>query len=406
MGEIEVIEGSITSPKGFLASGIFAGIKKSKKDLALIYSEKKANAAAAFTTNKVKAAPILLDMKNIEDGEAQAIVINSGNANACTGEKGYEDAIKMAKKTAEVLRINEDDVLVCSTGVIGVPLPMDKVLTGIELAAQNLGKDGGNDAAQAIMTTDTFTKTLALKFDIDGKTITMAGMAKGSGMIHPNMATMLSFVMTDANITKTALNKALKESVQKTYNMISVDGDMSTNDTVIILANGEAQNKLIEENTHEFDIFYKALELVNKTLAKLIAKDGEGATKFMEVNVVNAKCENDARLAAKAVVNSSLVKTAIFGEDANWGRILAAVGYSGIDFDFNSVDMYLKSIKGEIKVCENGGYIYFDEEHAKEILKEKEITITIDMKAGEHSATSWGCDLSYEYVKINGSYRT
>lgn len=406
MGEIEVIEGSITSPKGFLASGIFAGIKKSKKDLALIYSEKKANAAAAFTTNKVKAAPILLDMKNIENGEAQAIVINSGNANACTGEKGYEDAIKMAKKTAEVLRINEDDVLVCSTGVIGVPLPMDKVLTGIELAEKSLGREGGYDAAQAIMTTDTFTKTIAVKFYIDGKAITMAGIAKGSGMIHPNMATMLSFITTDANITKTALNKALKKSVQKTYNMISVDGDMSTNDTVIVLANGEAQNKLIEENTKEFDIFYKALELVNKTLAKLIAKDGEGATKFMEVNVVNAKSEEDARLAAKAVVNSNLVKTAVFGEDANWGRILAAVGYSGIDFDFSKVDINLKSIKGEIKVCENGGYIFFDEEYAKEILKEKEITITIDMKAGEHSATSWGCDLSYEYVKINGSYRT
>lgn len=406
MEELEILEGSIELPKGFLASGIFAGIKKSKKDVALIYSEKVANAAAVFTTNKVKAAPVLLDMKRIEKGIAQAIIINSGNANACTGEKGFEDAVNMAKKVSQLLKIDEENVLVCSTGVIGAPLPMEKVLKGIEAAAENLSTEGGYQAAEAIMTTDIFLKGVTAKFVIEGKIVTMTGFAKGSGMIHPNMATMLSFVLTDANITKTALNKAFKETVDKTYNMISVDGDMSTNDTAIILANGEAQNKTIEEGTHEFDVFYKALEHVNKTLAKLIVKDGEGATKFMEVNIVNAKTEKDARLAAKSVINSNLVKTAIFGEDANWGRILAAVGYSGADFDVNRVDIYLKSVKGEIKVCENGGYIFFDEALAKEILKEKEITVTVDMKAGEYSATSWGCDLSYDYVKINGSYRT
>lgn len=406
MEELEILEGSIELPKGFLASGIFAGIKKSKKDVALIYSEKVANAVAVFTTNKVKAAPVLLDMKRIEKGIAQAIIINSGNANACTGEKGFEDAVNMAKKVSQLLKIDEENVLVCSTGVIGAPLPMEKVLKGIEAAAENLSTEGGYQAAEAIMTTDTFLKGVTAKFVIEGKIVTMAGFAKGSGMIHPNMATMLSFILTDASITKVALNKAFKETVDKTYNMISVDGDMSTNDTAVILANGEAQNKIIEEGTHEFDVFYNALEYVNKTLAKLIVKDGEGATKFMEVNVINAKTEKDARLAAKSIVNSNLVKTAIFGEDANWGRILAAVGYSGADFDASRVDIYLKSVKGEIKVCENGGYIFFDEALAKEILKEKEITVTVDMKAGEYSATSWGCDLSYDYVKINGSYRT
>lgn len=406
MEKLEILEGSIELPKGFLASGIFAGIKKRKKDVALIYSEKVANASAVFTTNKVKAAPVILDMERIKKGVAQAIVINSGNANACTGEKGFEDAVNMAKKVSQLLKIDEENVLVCSTGVIGVPLPMEKVLKGIEAAAENLSTEGGYQAAEAIMTTDTFLKGVTAKFVIEGKIVTMTGFAKGSGMIHPNMATMLSFVLTDANITKTALNKAFKETVDKTYNMISVDGDMSTNDTAIILANGEAQNKTIEEGTHEFDIFYRALEHVNKILAKLIVKDGEGATKFMEVNIVNAKTEKDARLAAKSIVKSNLVKTAIFGEDANWGRILAAVGYSGADFDASRVDIYLKSMKGEIKVCENGGYIFFDEALAKEILKEKEITVTVDMKAGEYSGTAWGCDLSYDYVKINGSYRT
>ena len=406
MEEFKILEGSIELPKGFLASGTFAGIKKSKKDIALIYSEKVANAAAVFTTNKVKAAPVLLDIERIKKGTAQGIIINSGNANACTGEKGFEDAVNMAKKVSQLLKIDEDNVLICSTGVIGAPLPMEKVLKGIEAAAENLSTEGGYQAAEAIMTTDTFLKGVTAKFIIEGKIVTMTGFAKGSGMIHPNMATMLSFILTDANITKVALNKAFKETVDKTYNMISVDGDMSTNDTAIILANGESQNKTIEEGTHEFDVLYKALEYVNRTLAKLIVKDGEGATKFMEVNIVNAKTEEDARLIAKSIINSNLVKTAIFGEDANWGRILAAVGYSGADFNVDEVDIYFKSMKGKIKVCGNGGYIFFDEALAKEILKEKEITVTVDMKDGGYSAVSWGCDLSYDYVKINGSYRT
>ncbi|ERM91707.1 ornithine acetyltransferase [Caldanaerobacter subterraneus subsp. yonseiensis KB-1] len=406
MEQMEILDGKIELPKGFVASGVFAGIKRSKKDLALIYSERLANISAVFTTNRVKAAPVILDMERAKKGKAQAIVINSGNANACTGEKGIEDAKSMAKKVAEVLEIEEEDVLVCSTGVIGVPLPMEKVLKGIEVAALSLSKEGGYDAAHAIMTTDTFLKAVTVKFNVEGKDITMTGFAKGSGMIHPNMATMLSFVLTDASVEKTTLDKAFKDIVNKTYNMISVDGDMSTNDTAIVMANGMAENKAIQEGTYEFDLFYKALEYVNKTLAKLIAKDGEGATKLIEVNVINAKTENDARLAAKAIVNSNLVKTAIFGEDANWGRILAAVGYSGADFDVDKVDIYLKSAKGEVKVCENGGYVHFDEGMAKEILKGKEIFIIVDMKAGEFMAASWGCDLTYDYVKINGSYRT
>ncbi|MBE0068713.1 bifunctional ornithine acetyltransferase/N-acetylglutamate synthase [Thermoanaerobacterium thermosaccharolyticum] len=406
MEDFEVIEGNITSPKGFLASGVFAGIKKAKKDFALIYSEKKANAAALFTTNKVKAAPVLLDMEKIKNGEAQAIVANSGNANACTGQKGYEDACSMAFMAAEKLNIDKDDVLVCSTGVIGVTLPMDKIAKGIELAVQNLSRDGGKEAAEAILTTDTFTKEIAVKFNIKGVEVKIGGIAKGSGMISPNMATMLSFITTDADISKSALNKALKDTVKRSYNMISVDGDMSTNDTVIMLANGVAGNPTIDEGTKEYQVFYNALLYVNKHLAKQIAKDGEGATKFMEVNVVNAPTEDDAILASKSVVNSNLVKTAIFGEDANWGRIIAAVGYSGANFSQDSVDIYLKSNKGLIKVCENGGYVPFSEDKAKEILSEKEISIVVDFNAGKYEALAWGCDFSYDYVKINGSYRT
>lgn len=406
MEDFEAIEGNVTSPKGFLASGVFAGIKKSKKDFAIIYSEKKANAAAAFTTNKVKAAPVILDMEKIKNGEAQAIVANSGNANACTGQKGYEDACSMAFMAAEKLNIDDSDVLVCSTGVIGVTLPMDKIVKGIELAVQSLSRDGGKEAAEAILTTDTFAKEVAVKFNIKGVEVKIGGIAKGSGMISPNMATMLSFITTDADISKSALNKALKETVKRSYNMISVDGDMSTNDTVIMLANGMAGNPTIEEDTHEYQVFYNALLYVNKYLAKQIAKDGEGATKFMEVNVVNAPTEDDAILASKSVVNSNLVKTAIFGEDANWGRIIAAVGYSGANFSPDTVDIYLKSNKGLIKVCENGGYVHFSEDKAKEILSEKEISIIVDLNAGNYEALAWGCDLSYDYVKINGSYRT
>lgn len=406
MGEFEEIDGSITAPIGFLASGVFTGVKKSRNDLALIYSEKEANAAGAFTTNKVKAAPVLLDIDKVKKGRAQAIVINSGNANACTGERGYDDACMMAKKTADFLNIREDVVLVCSTGVIGIYLPMDKIVHGISNAAKSLKKEYSKDIVHAIMTTDKYEKEIAVKLQICGKTVTIGGMAKGSGMICPNIATMLSFITTDANITEGALNKALKDSVKTSYNMISVDGDMSTNDTVLILANGEAQNDLIDIDTPYYDEFYSALEYVNKSLAKMMAKDGEGATKFMEVNVINALTGNDAILSAKSIVNSNLVKTAIFGEDANWGRIIASVGYSGANFSPDKIDIYLESSKGKLKVAENGGYIYFDEDFAKEILKERDITIIVDMKAGKQKATAWGCDLSYDYVKINGSYRS
>lgn len=312
----------------------------------------------------------------------------------------------MAFMAAEKLNIDDSDVLVCSTGVIGVTLPMEKIAKGIGLAVQSLSKDGGREAAEAILTTDTFAKEVAVKFNIKGVEVKIGGIAKGSGMISPNMATMLSFITTDADISKSALNKALKETVKRSYNMISVDGDMSTNDTVIMLANGMAGNPTIEEDTHEYQVFYNALLYVNKYLAKQIAKDGEGATKFMEVNVVNAPTEDDAILASKSVVNSNLVKTAIFGEDANWGRIIAAVGYSGANFSPDTVDIYLKSNKGLIKVCENGGYVHFSEDKAKEILSEKEISIIVDLNAGNYEALAWGCDLSYDYVKINGSYRT
>lgn len=406
MGEFEEIDGSITAPIGFLASGVFTGVKKSRNDLALIYSEKEANAAGAFTTNKVKAAPVLLDIDKVKKGRAQAIVINSGNANACTGKRGYDDACTMAKKTADILNIREDAVLVCSTGVIGMYLPMDKIVPGILNAAKSLKKEYSKDIVHAIMTTDKYEKEVAVKLQICGKTVTIGGMAKGSGMICPNVATMLSFITTDANITEGALNKALKGSVKTSYNMISVDGDMSTNDTVLILANGEAQNDLIDIDTPYYNKFYSALEYVNKSLAKMMAKDGEGATKFMEVNVINALTENDAILSAKSIVNSNLVKTAIFGEDANWGRIIASVGYSGANFSPDKIDIYLESSKGKLKVAENGGYIYFDEDFAKEILKERDITIIVDMKAGKQKATAWGCDLSYDYVRINGSYRS
>lgn len=405
----ETVEEKIALPLGFKVSGIHCGIKKSKKDLGMIYSEKKANAAAVFTTNKVKAAPVLLSMEHIVNKEIQAVIVNSGNANACTGEKGYSDAMNMAKKTASVLGLNKEDVFVASTGVIGVPLPLDKILKGIENLVINLNNEDENNVlnlAQSIMTTDTFPKIYSKNLYIDGKKITLTGVAKGSGMIHPNMATMLSFIMTDANISKTALSKALKSSVDKTFNMISVDGDTSTNDTVLILANKEANNKEIKEDTVGFDFFQSALDEVTLYLAQMIAKDGEGATKLLEIRVINAKTEKDAKLMARTIAKSNLVKTAIFGEDANWGRILAAAGYSGANFDPKKVDVWFQSASGKIQTCCNGSFKEFSEEKAKLILKERIIRIIVDLKDGEEKADSWGCDLSYEYVKINGGYRT
>ena len=408
MESTEIMQEDIVLPLGFKVWGIHCGIKKSKKDLGLIYSEKKANASAVFTTNKVKAAPVLLSMENIKNNEIQAVIVNSGNANACTGVKGYSDAISMAEKTAQILNLKSEDVFVSSTGVIGVPLPIGKILNGIESFEKNidLTNDGLLSFAQAIMTTDTFPKINSTQVVIGGKKITITGVAKGSGMIHPNMATMLSFLMTDANISKSALNKALKHSVDNSFNLITVDGDTSTNDTVLILANKQAKNEEITEDSSEYNLFQKALYEVVENLAKKIVMDGEGATKFFEVQVKNAKRKEDAKLISRSIAKSNLVKTAIHGEDANWGRVLAAAGYSGGNFDPDKVDVWFQSCVGKIQLCQDGHFIDFNEVKAKEILGKKELKIIVDLKDGEESAISWGCDLSYKYVEINGGYRT
>ncbi len=408
MDLIKVLENkTITDVSGFKATGVACGLKNNgNKDLCIIYSEKKAVAAAAFTTNKVKAAPVLLNMKNIEGDNIQAIVANSGNANACTGDDGYEKAVLMSKKTASALNIAPNEVMVASTGVIGVPLPIEKIVSGIEEASKNLSKTGGIDAARAIMTTDTCEKIYTVEFHLGDKVAHISGMAKGSGMIHPNMATMLSFIATDANITKSMLNKALKESVEDSYNMISVDGDTSTNDMVIVLANGASENILIDSEDINYFVFKKALHQVNTELSKMIAKDGEGATKLLEVKVYNACSVKDAKLCAKSVITSSLVKAAFFGADANWGRILCALGYGGGNFRVDGVDVFFSNQIGSIQICKNGGHLEFDEILAKQILDEDKITIAIDLNDGECCATAWGCDLTYDYVKINGSYRS
>lgn len=397
---------NITDVPYFKASGIHCGLKKVKKDLCVIYSEKKAVAAATFTKNKVKAAPILLNMKSIENGNTQAIVVNSGNANACTGDDGYEKAFSMAKITAETLGLSPEEVIVASTGVIGVPLPMDTIVTGIGMACNSLSSEGGEDAAKSIMTTDTSEKIVTVEFNLGSKKAVISAMAKGSGMIHPNMGTMLSFLATDVNISKTLLNKALKESVEDSYNMVSVDGDTSTNDMVVVLANGACENTLIDSEDANYQLFKKALHFVNVEIAKMIAGDGEGATKLIETKVYNARSLKDAKTCAKAVITSSLVKAAFFGADANWGRIICALGYSGAELDVNEIDIFFSNDIGTIQICQKGGNIDFDETLAKKILEEEKITVNIDLNDGEYNATAWGCDLTYDYVKINGSYRS
>jgi len=398
---------NICDINGFQAIGISCGIKKGqKKDLSILYSQYPATAAAVFTTNKVKAAPVLVSMKHIESECTRAVVINSGNANACTGQKGFEDAVTMAVKTAKCLSINPEEVLVASTGIIGVPLPMDRIEKGIETACSALCSGGEDGAAEAIMTTDTFPKKITVETIIGNKPVQISGIAKGSGMIHPNMATMLAFIVTDANIAKPMLAKALRESVQDSYNMISVDGDTSTNDMVIALANGTAGNPFIKEDGEDYETFKKAFDFVNQELAKMIAKDGEGATKLIEVSVSHAASKEDAKTCAKSVISSNLVKTAFFGSDANWGRILCAMGYSGANFDPEKVDISFQSHAGIIQVVENGMGVPFSEEEALKILKEDHIIVLIDLKDGKYHAAAWGCDLSYEYVKINGCYRT
>ncbi len=405
---MRILEGqTITDIPGIKAAGIAGGLKKSgKKDVCVIYSEEKAVSAAVFTVNKVKAAPILLNMENIKNKNTQAIVVNSGNANSCTGQEGYDNAAKTAEIAAKCLGISKKEVLVQSTGVIGVQLPMDKMEPAIEEACRHISENGGHEAAEAIMTTDTFPKEFAVEVKIGGKPVKIAGIAKGSGMIHPNMATMLAFITTDVNIEKDTLEKAFKGSVDDSYNMISVDGDTSTNDMAAILANGMARNKVIDRENEDFHVFKEALDYLNKELAKMIAIDGEGATKLLEVEVVNARDVKSAKEAAKSVITSNLTKCAFFGADANWGRILCAVGYSDADFNPDKVDIFLMSKDKSIQVAENGRGLVFDEDLAKKILLEKNIRVFIDLKDGSAKATAWGCDLSYEYVRINGDYRS
>ncbi len=409
MANFNKIEGNITAPKGFLAAGVVAGIKKSgKKDLALIYSERPAVGAGVFTANLVKAAPLLLDMEHLQLNHnlVRAVIINSGNANACVGEQGKIDALKMAQETAKGLELSVKDVLVASTGVIGVTLPMEKITGGIKTVISSLNPDGGKDAAAAIMTTDLTVKETAYSLTIGGKEIKIGAIAKGSGMIHPNMATMLCFITTDLSIEKAALQKALKKAVDGSFNMLTVDGDTSTNDLVLVMANGAGENNLLTAEHPEYELFVKALTQVCIDLAREIARDGEGATKLLEVLVKGGESIQAARMVAKSVAASSLVKTALFGEDPNWGRILCAAGYSGAEFNPEVVDIYLKSKAGEVKVAALGGGIPFDEDLAKAILQEDEITISLDLHQGMETGLAFGCDFSYDYVKINAEYRT
>lgn len=401
---------TVTSPTGFKASGIHCGLKNSflKKDLALIYSEVPAASCGVYTKNKVKGAPLTVTKQNLTNKKAQAIIINSGNANTCTGDDGLAKAKKMTLLCAKALNVKNDDVLVASTGVIGVPLNIDAIKDGIPKLVESLNYSisSAKDAAAAIMTTDTIEKQAGIEIEVGNKKVTIAAMAKGSGMIHPNMATMLSFITTDLAIAPNLLKDALKQSVNVSYNRISVDGDSSTNDMVLILANGLAKNNIITEKNNEYDLFVHALTQLNIHIAKMIAKDGEGATKLIECTVKNALTEDDAEALSKSVVTSSLVKAAIFGSDANWGRILCALGYSDIEFDPEKVDVSFASTSGEILVCMDGASVPFDEAKAKEILLQDKIQILIDVKLGTGYATTWGCDLTYDYVKINGDYRS
>ncbi len=397
----------ISDVSGFEVSGISAGLKKSgKKDMGIIYSSEPAVCAATLTTNKSKAAPIYLAIENLKSDYIQAIVVNSGNANACTGSEGMDNAYIIASETAKNLSVDKKNVLVASTGIIGVQLDMDKIVAGIKKACEQVSKQGGLDMAQAILTTDTFVKTITVEIKIGDKPVKISGMAKGSGMIHPNMATMLSFIATDANISKDHLNKLFKESVKDSYNMISVDGDTSTNDMAVILANGRAGNVPIEEAGEYSKKFKQALDYVNVELAKMIAKDGEGATKFIEVSVNGAFTKEDARKIARSVISSNLVKTAMFGSDANWGRIMCAVGYADANCDISKINITFTNELGTEMLVKDGTPLDFSEENAKKILEEPYITIEIDLKNGDYNAKAWGCDLTYDYVKINGEYRS
>lgn len=406
---MKYIDGGVCAAQGFKASGLHCGIRKNKtkRDVALILSEKVGTAAAVYTTNLVKGAPILVDMENLADGKAQAIIVNSGNANTCNAD-GVEKAMQMCKIAARQCAVLPSNVIVASTGVIGMPLDVTPIEKSIGQLYWDLEHSvaGSRNAAEAIMTTDTTIKEVAVEFELGGKVCRMGGIAKGSGMIHPNLATMLIFITSDVAISSEMLQKALKADVNKTFNMISVDGDTSTNDTVAIISNGMAGNKLINSEGEEYDVFCRALYMITSKLCKMLAADGEGATKLLECIVTGGKDVQTAQTVAKSVICSSLLKAAMFGADANWGRVLCAIGYSGADVDINKIDVAFKSVKGELPVCKNGAGIPFSEEKAKEILLENEIDILIDLNDGASCATAWGCDLTYDYVKINGDYRT
>lgn len=402
------IEGGVTSPMGFTAQGVCASVKPSnttKRDLALIYCDTLCNSAAVFTKNLVKSDTITVTKEHLKNGRAQAVIVNSGNANTCNSD-GYEKAQAMCRLASEALGVKEEDVIVASTGVIGQSLPIEPIEKGVEMMKGKLSKEGGTNAAEAIMTTDTVKKEMALELTLDGKKVTIGGIAKGSGMIHINMGTMLSFVTTDAAVSSEMLKEALLEAVEDSFNMVSVDGDTSTNDTLAILASGKAGNKEITEKNQDYKTFAAGLTAAFKVLAKKLASDGEGATKLLVCSVSGAKTKKDAKGVAKSVICSSLLKAAMFGADANWGRVLCAIGYSGMDVDIKKVDVSFKSEKGVIDVCKNGAGLEFCEEKAKEILLEKEIEIVVSLKDGNAEAEAYGCDLTYDYVKINGDYRT
>jgi glutamate N-acetyltransferase/amino-acid N-acetyltransferase len=403
------VEHGVCAPKGFKAAGICCGIKPSnttKRDLAVIYSDTLCSAAACYTLNKVKGAPIAVTKKNLADGKAQAVIVNSGNANTCNAD-GEEKAQRMCELAAEALGVKASDVIVGSTGVIGQILPMEPIEAKISELAKSISVEGATDAAEAIMTTDTVKKELAVRFELGGKECTIGAMAKGSGMIHPNMATMLSFLTTDAAVSPEVLQLALSRVVEDTFNMVSVDGDTSTNDTVAILASGTAGNAVIDNvEMPEFEVFVNALYVVLMNISRALAADGEGASKLLECVVSGAVDERNAKIIAKGVITSTLFKCAMFGEDANWGRILCAIGYSEADLDINKVEVLLASQAGSVQVCADGAGVAFSEEKAAEILKEEEIKIIVNLGDGSAKAVAWGCDLTYDYVKINGDYRT
>ena len=407
---ITEIKGGVTAAKGFAAAAAAAAIKyQGRTDMALVYSEKPCHAAGTFTTNLVKAAPVKWDQKIVKESPyAQAVIVNSGIANACTGEEGMGYCKETAEEAAKVLGVPENAVLVASTGVIGMQLPMDRLKKGISLLKEAKGStlEHGTAASKAIMTTDTVNKEIAVQVELGGKTVTVGGMCKGSGMIHPNMCTMLAFVTTDANISKEMLQKCVSNDVKDTFNMISVDGDTSTNDTLLVLANGMAENPEITEENEDYKVFAKALNTVNTWLAKKMAGDGEGATALFEVKIVGAESKEQAVILSKSVVTSSLVKAAIYGHDANWGRILCAMGYSGAQFDPEKVDLFFESAAGKLQIIENGVAVNYSEEEATKILSEPEVTAIADVKMGDATATAWGCDLTYDYVKINADYRS